>query len=284
MSSAKTSKGCRSVFIAIALALFGQLCVATPRALAQDPVPLINQPFVSDATAPGLSLSSWPAAAQSSDHGQWRCRKAGPYPCARTDLNVQQESTPAGWSWDPVVNAVQNDPDFGSPIVRVTDENTLISPTCFNRPSSSNSSLHGSASPEVNVFSSDDKWLRVSDTWGSDWLMSFNPKTLHAGCAPVASTNTGALPWSNGIFGRSGVDAGKYFGIQSHYILSRYDVTQHSNSNNVPIAIADLSQCPGLAFLRNLPNKSMGWSPTLSLSGDEAGFYTPWGQYRTRAG
>jgi hypothetical protein len=53
MNSAKSSKGCRGVLIAVALAFLGQLCVATPRALAQNPVPLINQPLVPDATAPG---------------------------------------------------------------------------------------------------------------------------------------------------------------------------------------------------------------------------------------
>ena len=197
------------------------------------------------------------------------CTGTGPYPCARTDLEVQQESTPAGWNWSPRANTVQNDPDFGSPILRVTDNNTLISPNCFNRPASSNTAMHGPSSPEVNVFSSDDKWLRVSDEVGYDWLMSFNPTILHVGCAKVAISTNGQLPWSNGIFGRTAGDAGIYFGIQSGHVLAKYNVTQYSNPSNQPVTIMDLSQCPGLSFLGGLSNQATEWSPTPSLSGDD---------------
>jgi hypothetical protein len=197
------------------------------------------------------------------------CTGSGPYPCARTDLTVQQESTPTGWSWNPVANAVQNDPDFGSPILRVTDANTLISPSCFGRASTLNSSLVSPPSPEVNVFSSDDQWIRVSDLRGNDWLMSLNPTALRVGCARVAISANGQLPWSNGIFGRSAEDAGKYFGVESKHILAEYDVTKHSDPNNSPTTIMDLSQCPGLSFLGALSSQATEWSPTPSLSGDD---------------
>ncbi|HXJ94143.1 MAG TPA: hypothetical protein VMT20_14940 [Terriglobia bacterium] len=201
--------------------------------------------------------------------GRLQCSGAGPYPCARTDLNVQQESAPPGWSWNPSANTVQNDPDFGSPILRVTDNNTLTSPTCFDRPSTKNTSLSSPASPEVNVFSSDDKWIRVSDQWGEDWLMSFSPTTLQVGCSKVAISTNGQLPWSFGIFGRAAADAGQYFGVESRYILAKYDVTQYSNPSNYPATIMDLSQCSGLSFLRSLSNQATEWSPTPSLSLDD---------------
>jgi len=197
------------------------------------------------------------------------CRGTGPYPCARTDLKVQQESTPAGWSWNPPANTVQNDPDFGSPILRVTDNSTLTSPSCFNRPSSYNSSMHGPSSPEVNVFSSDDEWIRVSDEHGMDWLMSLDPTALRVGCAKVASNTGGQLPLFHGLFGRSKADAGEYYGIESQHIIAKYDVTQHANPANMPVAVMDLGQCPGLSFLGSLPNHATEWSPTLSLSGDD---------------
>jgi hypothetical protein len=198
------------------------------------------------------------------------CSGSGPYPCARTDLKVRQESTPPGWSWNPPVNAVQNDPDFGSPIVRVTNNNTLISPSCFDRPSALNSSLTSPASPEVNVFSSDDRWMRIQDLRGNAWLMSFNPTALQAGCAKSANTRGGYIPLAAGIFGRSKADAGIYFGLESQHIIAKYDVAEYANPANGPVTVMDLSECPGLHFLESLARQSMGWAAAPSLSGDDS--------------
>ena len=53
MSPTRSTKSRRGVLVAIGLTLLGLLCGRPSRAQTPSPVPLINQPLVPDATAPG---------------------------------------------------------------------------------------------------------------------------------------------------------------------------------------------------------------------------------------
>ncbi|HME01062.1 MAG TPA: hypothetical protein VKM93_27590 [Terriglobia bacterium] len=198
------------------------------------------------------------------------CSGSLPYPCARTDVNIQQESPlpfnvgPEGYTNFPA-NTVFTDPDFGERILRVTDNNTLISDGCFNQPSVSNSNLSNGGAALDNVFSSDSKWFRVADNNGNRWLFSFNPATMQASCVQVPSTASNALPFGNGQFGRSITDPGIYFGIPMGSNWAP-EVQSYNVATGQYATVVDFRQCAGLSWLSSLPHSALAWTPTPQLS------------------
>lgn len=88
---------------------------------------------------------------------------------SRTDLNVAQRPNPAP-TMGPA-GSIITDPNFGSEIIRATDENTLM---LGNKPSSfCAAGLGGSA--DVNTWNTDSTMLYVEDSGGGGAILSFDP-------------------------------------------------------------------------------------------------------------
>jgi len=98
----------------------------------------------------------------------------GPYPNAITDRLVYQETpmTP------PPVNVVFNDPDLGSPMVRVTDQTTdYIHATGY---------LRNAALGEANEWSADASKFYVIGPGGDEFAFGFTPSTMAVSSLPGA--------------------------------------------------------------------------------------------------
>jgi hypothetical protein len=98
-----------------------------------------------------------------------------PYPNATTDRLIRSE-TPMSL---PVVNVPFVDPDFGSRMIRVTDEASN-----FKQPGSF---LRTEGSGNANVWSADTRKFYVVTKGGSALVYSFNPSTLSVGSLPAAT-------------------------------------------------------------------------------------------------
>jgi hypothetical protein len=110
-----------------------------------------------------------------------------PYPNAVTNNNIYQETPMA----PPPVNMVFNDPDFGSPMVRVTDQTTN-----FIRPGSY---LRNAAAGETNEWSVDASKFYVIGLGGYEFAFGFNPLTMAVSSLPGAKPGQGlVLPLRTG--------------------------------------------------------------------------------------
>jgi hypothetical protein len=104
-----------------------------------------------------------------------------PYPNAVTDRAIHQE-TPM---LPPLMNAVFTDPDFGSQMVRVTDETTNHKhPGRFFR---------NEGSGRANEWSSDTKKFYAIGAGGTDLAFAFDPATMAVSSLPSASPGDGLL-------------------------------------------------------------------------------------------
>jgi hypothetical protein len=94
---------------------------------------------------------------------------------SRTDLDIAQLPSPL-----PVMGPAGSsivDPDFGNPIMRATDETTILlsgKPSGFITPG-----LGGSA--DVNVWNTDSTMLYLQDSGGGGAIFSFDPQTMAVG-------------------------------------------------------------------------------------------------------
>jgi hypothetical protein len=110
-----------------------------------------------------------------------------PYPAAKTDRRIRPETPMA----PPLVNAPFRDPDFGSPMVRATDETTN-----FKIPGSY---LRNEASGQGNIWSSDTSKFYVIGQGGYEFAFHFNPSTMKISSLPGASPGKGlVLPLRTG--------------------------------------------------------------------------------------
>ena len=98
-----------------------------------------------------------------------------PYPNAVTNRSVIPE-TPMS---PPAVNVPFFDPDFGSKMIRVTDENSN-----FRRPGAY---FRTEGSGNANLWSADAKKFYVVAEGGSAFAYSFNPWTMKIGSLPGAT-------------------------------------------------------------------------------------------------
>lgn len=113
------------------------------------------------------------------------------YGCSRTDdAIVQQPASPPNVGNLSGVNTIVNDPNFGNPIVRITDANTNPEATFKNRTFVSSSS--GSA--DINVWNVDSTLFVVQDTGTNTYPFTFNPGTMQASRMYVSN-----FPSSNGL-------------------------------------------------------------------------------------
>src|SRR5437870_4887359 len=108
-------------------------------------------------------------------------RAQNPYPNAVTDRLIH----PKTLKWLPQVNKVFPDPDFGSLMVRVTDENTN-----FTHPGGF---LRTEASGQSNMWSIDNKKFYVVAEGGTTLAFGFNPSTMVISSLPGAHLQGGLM-------------------------------------------------------------------------------------------
>ena len=109
-----------------------------------------------------------------------------PYPHAFTDRKVHPKTPMA----PPPVNRVFRDPDFGSLMIRVTDDNT--NPTNLH-------SYFRNPGTETNAWSADGRKFVLIGEHAAALAFGFNPSTMHIRALPGASTGGGlAIPLNAG--------------------------------------------------------------------------------------
>jgi hypothetical protein len=163
-----------------------------------------------------------------------------PYPNAITDRLVHQE-TPLAL---PPVGVLFHDPDFGSAMVRVTDQNTN-----FKTP---RGYLRTEASGQANEWSSDTSKFYVVGQGGHEFAFAFDPSTMEVKSLPNAGPG-GAflLPLSPGST-FSFVDPDLIYGTTSKTPLT---ITSYRFSTGVSKSVIDTTTCgtkPALVFSRQV--------------------------------
>jgi hypothetical protein len=157
-------------------------------------------------------------------HGQG----VDPYPLARTDRNFQPK-TPMS---PPPVNAVFKDPDFGSTMVRVTDENTI--------PERRGGFFRNPAIGDTNVWSVDSRKFWVQSQGGSLLAFGFDPQTLLS--EPLINKKSGerlVLPLRAGA-SFSYVDPDLVYGTSSGNFLA---IKSYRFSSGITSTIIDTRTC-----------------------------------------
>lgn len=123
------------------------------------------------------------------------------YNCSRTDLQVVQvPSTPPSVGTLSGANTIVTDPDFGNPIVRVTDAD--IDPTSGYKNRTYETTASGSA--DDNLWNTDSTLFIVQDTGAGGVPFTFNPSTFQADrlyASSFPATNGMKLP-GGGIWSR----------------------------------------------------------------------------------
>jgi len=151
-----------------------------------------------------------------------------PYPNAITDTLIHGETPMA----PPATNVVFTDPDFGSQMVRATDENTNFKiPGTF---------LRSEASGEANEWSVDSTKFYVLGKGGQVLAFAFDPTTMAISSLPNASTGQGLLiPLRPGpTF--SFVDPDLIYGHTSQTSLT---ITSYRFSTGASTAVIDTTTC-----------------------------------------
>lgn len=151
-----------------------------------------------------------------------------PYPNAATDQLVHTK-TPMS---PPAVNVPFVDPDFGSPMVRVTDETSpLLHPGGY---------LRTEASGSANMFSSDGSKLYVIAEGGATLAYSFDPATMTLGSLPGAAAGKGlAVPLRSGA-SFSFTDPDLMYGTNGKNVL---EMTSYRFSTGKLTPVIDTSTC-----------------------------------------
>lgn len=193
-----------------------------------------------------------------------------PYPCARQDLALQQESplpmtiNSDGAGLNFPAGSIYIDPDFGEQIIRVSDNNSLNGAGCFNS-GTQNTILKLADNPDISSFSSDDQWFNITDTNANWWLYKFNPSTLAITCEPTTASNH-QLPWHPAWLHHT---SGQMIGEIAASSLTPW-ILQTANVSTLPglttstlVDFSSTSQCGvggNATFLSSIPqpNKSMG--------------------------
>jgi len=151
-----------------------------------------------------------------------------PYPNATTDQLVHSK-TPMAL---PAVNVPFVDPDFGSQMVRVTDETSqFLHPGGY---------LRTEASGSANLWSSDGNKLYVIGEGGATLAYSFNPTTMNIGSLPGAKPGR-ALPVplrAGGSFGFTDPDL--MYGTNGKNVL---EITSYRFSTGKLTPVIDTTTC-----------------------------------------
>jgi hypothetical protein len=178
----------------------------------------------------------------------------GPY-CAETGRQLKPESAIV----PPRVDQVFREPEFGSRIVRVTDENGIQGRL-------EGFSFSTNSSAEIN------EWGKFNPSLGQDGGYYFYVMTSGGGAVPfsmdartmLVTPHCGGLPtcrWpSGGSF--SYVDPNVIYG----HFGSNNEIVAYNISTDKRTRVYDLSKCP------NLPNDLSGYPGSISNSGDDTKF------------
>jgi hypothetical protein len=146
------------------------------------------------------------------------------YACSRTDTDiVQLPGSPPNVGNLLGANNIVTDPDFGNPIVRITDANTNPSTVFKNRTYVS----AASGSADENLWNVDSTLFVVQDSGSNTYPFTFNPNTLQAARMYVLS-----FPTTNGLKLAVGADWSRtnpnllysYSGTS----ISKYDFTNRT--------------------------------------------------------
>ncbi len=150
-----------------------------------------------------------------------------PYPSADTDrlLRVKTPIAP------PPVNVVFSDPDFGSSMVRVTDENT--------NPHVPGGYFYNSGT-ETSSWSSDGRKFYIVGQNAIDLAFAFDPATMAVRSLPPAPIGQGLrLPYKNDAT-FSFVDPDLIYGVP---YSAPFTITQYRFSTGKAAPVVDLTQC-----------------------------------------
>jgi len=173
-----------------------------------------------------------------------------PYPNAITDRTVRQ-ATPMS---PPPVNVVFQDPDFGSQMVRVTDETTDKVPGGY---------LRSPAVGATNTWSTDDSKFYVIGEGGHDLAFGFNPSTMKLRSLQ-ANGKALVLPFRPApMF--SFVDPDLMYGTTD---ANRFTISSYRFSTNTLTPVIDTTTC-GLEPALVVTNKSIQSDDDVSLSTDD---------------
>jgi Putative Ig domain len=168
-----------------------------------------------------------------------------PIYCARSDRNLQME-TPLP---PPAVNAVFDDPDFGSRMVRVTDPSLLAASGLPNQGYITNSSA------EQNTWNIDStKFYVIGDDENNFLLYSFNPSTMQVTWDPIPGTTHNAVPMSADVFSRSNPNL-IYGKVNSspNQTIGQFD----TSTNTLTDLVSETTCVPGLAPSSHLGDLSV---------------------------
>jgi hypothetical protein len=151
-----------------------------------------------------------------------------PYPNAVTNQLIYQE-TPM---LPPMANVPFTDPDFGSPMVRVTDATTdFVFP---------GSAMNTEASGQQNMWSADGRKFYVMGKGGPDFAFGFDPSNMTISSLPQATSGRGLiLPLRSGAT-FSFVDPDLIFGTVSKQPLT---ITSYRFSTGETVPVIDTTTC-----------------------------------------
>jgi len=183
------------------------------------------------------------------------------YDCSRSDLNIVQVP-PAPPSVGNLLgaNTIVTDPDFGNPIVRITDASTNPEAGFINRTYVTASS--GSA--DENLWNIDSTLFIVQDTGSNAFPYSFDPSTLQPARMYVSSfpATNGLKLTNSGIWSRVSANVLYTF---SGTAINKYDFTDRTNPPS-PQAVYDFTSSPNC-----LPaGFTETWNTIGGVSGDDA--------------
>jgi len=161
------------------------------------------------------------------------------YNCSRTDFNVVQVPSSAPNVGNLAgANTIVTDPDFGNPIVRITDWNTDPGMPANGRQWIS----AASASSNENIWNLNSTLFIVQAIGAAGYPFSFNPTTMQASRLYVTShPSTGGLRLSDGGFW-SRSDPNVLY-TSSGTVISKYDFSDRVNTPS-PQAVYDFTSSP----------------------------------------
>jgi len=151
-----------------------------------------------------------------------------PYPNAVTNKLIYQETPMA----PPPVNVVFNDPDFGSPMVRVTDQTTnFVHPGSY---------LRNAGLGDANEWSVDASKFYVVGGGATELAFGFNPATMAISSLPGANPGQGLLLPLNPGSSFSFVDPDLIYGTKAPTPLT---ITEYRFSTGTSSTVIDTTTC-----------------------------------------
>jgi len=148
---------------------------------------------------------------------------------SRNDRNVQQETALS----PPAVDTVFSDPDFGCPMVRVTDQNTG---TPFDSRFTDHS-FETTSSAEQNTWNTNSTRFYVEMDTGRTLPFAFDPATMAVTRTNISSNPPGWLPLNNGAaFSYSNPDW--IYGTAQQNVILKFNFATNTLST-----VIDTTQC-----------------------------------------